>query len=167
MSARADGFTLVETAIVIALLGILAWIAYPKLTATSEIRLDAAARRVAADLRYAQSRSIGTRVVHGLLFETAADRYTLYAPAWVAAAVDPADRGKPLQVDFVRRTEYQGIAIASASFGSTPGVSFDYFGVPRDTSGADLAAAGSVVLTYQGRADTVVVAPGTGKVTIR
>lgn len=167
MTARAAGFTLVEAVIAITILGILAWVAYPRLSATSEIRLDAAARRVASDLRYAQGRSIGTRVTHGLLFESAAGRYTVYAPAWTAAAVDPVDRGRPLRVDFARRVEYQGVAIASAAFGATPGVSFDYFGVPRDTSGADLVAAGRVVLTCAGLADTVVVAPGTGKVTIK
>lgn len=167
MSVRTAGFTLIEAVITITLLGILAWVAYPKLTATTEIRLAAAAHRVAADLRYAQSRSIGTRVVYGIRFEPGAGRYTVYAPAWSAAAVDPADRSKPLAIDFARRTEYQGVTIAVAAFGATPGVSFDYFGVPRDTSGADLAAAGCVVLAYQGLVDTVVVAPGTGKVSIR
>ncbi|MGE5175131.1 MAG: type II secretion system protein [Hyphomicrobiales bacterium] len=167
MSGRTDGFTLIEAVIVITLLGILAWVALPKLTATTEIRLDAAARRVAADLRYAQSRAIGTRVVTGIRFTPGAGTYAVYAPAWSAAAVDPADRSKPLAVDFARRTEYQGVTIASASFGATPGVSFDYFGVPRDTAGTDLASAGRVVLSYQGLVDTVEVAPGTGKVTIR
>ncbi|HEX7078191.1 MAG TPA: prepilin-type N-terminal cleavage/methylation domain-containing protein [Candidatus Eisenbacteria bacterium] len=167
MSARAAGFTLVEAVIVMTLLGILAWVAYPKLTATGEIRLDAAARRVAADLRYAQSRAIGTRVVHGLLFETGANRYTVYAPTVATPAVDPGDRAKPLRVDFARRTEYKGVTLVSATFGATSGVSFDYFGVPRDTSGVDLAASGRVVLTYQGLSDTVLVAPGTGKVTVK
>ena len=166
-SLGAGGFTLTEMVVVITILGILAWVAYPKLTATSEIKLDAAARRVAADLRYAQNRSIGTRVVHGLLFEPAQARYTVYAPTPATPVIDPADRARPLRVDFVRRVEYQGVTIASASFGTSPGVSFDYFGVPRDTAGTDLAAVGRVVLSYQGLTDTILVAPGTGKVTIR
>lgn len=161
------GFTLVELALVIAIIAILAWIAYPKIAAVSEIRLDAAARRVAADLRYAQNRSIGTRVVHGLFFEPAAGRYTVYAPTLATPVVDPADRGRNLRVVFNQKIEYRGVAITSASFGSTPGVSFDYFGVPRDTSGADLAAPGRVILSYQGSTDTVEVAPNTGAVTIR
>jgi prepilin-type N-terminal cleavage/methylation domain-containing protein len=168
MSGRgAEGFSLVEVILVITILGILAWLAYPRITVMAEIKLDAAARRVAADLRYAQNRSIGTRVVHGLLFEPSASRYTVFAPTPATPATDPADRAKPLQVDFQRRVEYQGVAIAAAAFGSTPGVTFDFFGVPRDTAGTDLAAAGRVVLTYQGLADTVEVAPATGKVTVR
>ena len=55
----------------------------------------------------------------------------------------------------------------SAAFGTTPGITFDYFGVPRDTAGVDLTTAGVVVLSYQGSSDSVLVAPQTGTVTIR
>lgn len=167
-AGRAEaGFSLVELILVITIMGILAWVAYPRLTVTTEIKLDAAARRVAADLRYAQNRSIGTRVVHGLLFDATAERYTVFAPTPATAAVDPADRARPLTVDFTRRVEFKGVTIVSAAFGSTPGVKFDYFGVPRDTAGADIAATGRVVLTCGGLIDTVEVTPGTGKVTVR
>lgn len=163
----APGFTLIELVVVMTLIAILAWIAYPKITAMSEIRLDAAARRVAADLRYAQNRSIGTRVVHGLYFEPAQGRYTVYAPTPATPITDPADRARTLRVTFNQKVEYRGVAITSASFGTTPAVSFDYFGVPRDSGGTDLAATGRVILTYQGQSDTIDVAPGTGAVTVR
>jgi len=166
MSA-ARGFTLIELIVVMTLLGILAWVAYPKITAKDEIKLDAAARRVAADLRYAQNRSIGTRVVHGLVFEPALSRYTVFAPNVASPVVDPADRARTLRVDFTQRVEFKGVAIASASFGSTKAVTFDYFGVPRDSASGELAATGRVILTYQGLADTVDVTPGTGKVVVR
>lgn len=163
----ASGFTLVELALGITLIAILAWVAYPRIDAMSEIRLDAAARRVASDLRYAQNRAIGTRVVHGLYFEPATGRYTVYAPTKATPLVDPADRGRTLSVAFDQKFEYRGVAIVSAAFGTTPAVSFDYFGVPRDSAGVELAAAGRVILSYRGQADTVEVAPGTGAVTIR
>lgn len=165
--AGAPGFTLVELALGITIVAILAWVAYPKIAAMSDIRLDAAAHRVASDLRYAQNRSIGTRVVHGLYFEPAAGRYTVFAPTTATPLIDPADRARTLRVVFDQKFEYRGVAIASASFGATRAVSFDYFGVPRDSAGTDLAATGRVILSYQGMADTVDVAPGTGAVTIR
>jgi prepilin-type N-terminal cleavage/methylation domain-containing protein len=165
MSAR--GFTLTELIVGIVILGILAWIAYPKITARDEIKLDAAARRLASDLRYAQSRAIGTRVVHGLWFEPAASRYTVFAPSVASPVTDPSDRARALQVDYARRSEFKGISITSASFGSTRGVTFDYYGVPRDSAGTDLTSTGRVILTYQGLADTVDVAPTTGKVVLR
>jgi prepilin-type N-terminal cleavage/methylation domain-containing protein len=165
MTAR--GFTLTELVIGITILGILAWIAYPKISAKDEIKLDAAARRLASDLRYAQSRAIGTRVVHGLLFEPALSRYTVYAPSVASPVTDPADRARTLRVDYTRKTEFKGVAITSAAFGATRGVTFDYFGVPRDSAGTDLVATGRVILSYQGLSDTVDVTPGTGKVVLR
>jgi len=161
------GFTLTELVIGITILGILAWIAYPKISAKDEIKLDAAARRLASDLRYAQSRAIGTRVVHGLFFEPALSRYTVFAPSVASPVTDPADRARTLQVDYTRKIEFKGVAITSASFGATRGVTFDYFGVPRDSGGTDLAATGRVILSYQGLSDTVDVTPGTGKVVVR
>ena len=84
-----------------------------------------------------------------------------------APVVDPADRARTLTVDFNRKAEFRGIAIAAATFGATKGVTFDYFGVPRDSAGADLVSSGRVILTYQGLADTIDVTPGTGKVVLR
>ena len=161
------GVTMVELAIVITILGIVAWVAYPKLTALDEIKLDAAARRVAADLRYAQSKAIGRRMVHGILFEPAAGRYTVFAPSVSTPLADPVNRAKILRVDFNSSPEFKGVSISSATFGSTPGVTFDYFGVPRDTAGTDLGSVGRVVLSCQGASDTVEVIPTTGKVSVR
>lgn len=167
MSRPRAGFTLVELALVITLIGILAWIAYPRFASVYEIRVDAAAHRVATDLRYAQSLSIGTRVVHGVVFEPAQGRYTVFAPTPSTPVVDPGDRSRPMRVDFSAAAEYRGVAIASASFGTGSGVQFDFFGVPRDTSGTELANPGRVVVTYQGLSDTVEVSPGTGAVAVR
>jgi prepilin-type N-terminal cleavage/methylation domain-containing protein len=165
MSAR--GFTLTELIVILSILGIVSWLAYPKVVAMDEIKLDTAARRLASDLRYAQSLAMSRRVIHGILFNPAAERYTVFAPNSATPITDPADRAKTLTVDYTSRTEFLGVQIQSASFGTTPGVTFDYFGVPRDTSGVDLTTSGRVVLTYQGVTDTVLVAPQTGMVTTR
>jgi prepilin-type N-terminal cleavage/methylation domain-containing protein len=167
MRGAAGGFTLVELALVVTLIGILAWIAYPKFASVDEIRLHAAARRVAGDLRFAQSRSIGTRTVHGVLFEPAMGRYTVFAPDPATPATDPADRSRPLRVDFARTAEYRGVVLASAAFGAGSGVEFDFFGVPLDTAGTELLSPGRVVLTFQGLSDTVQVSAGTGAVEVR
>lgn len=161
------GITLIELVIAMAIIGVLAWIAYPRLDAVHQIRLATASRRLAADLRYAQGRSIGERTVHGILFEPAAGRYTVFAPTAARPVPDPADRARPLRVGFGTPDDPAGISIALASFGRTPGVTFDFLGVPRDTAGVELEAPGRVVLRSQGVAETVLVEPGTGKVTIR
>lgn len=166
-SAGSGGFSLTELIIIISILGILSWLAYPKVVAMDEIKLDTAARRLAADLRYAQSLAMSKRVIHGLLFEPALERYTVFAPSSGSPITDPADRARPMTVDYTSRAEFRGVLIQSAAFGTTPGVTFDYFGVPRDTSGVDLTSDGRVVLSYQGVTDTVLVAPQTGMVTVR
>ncbi len=165
-AARAAGFTLIELAVVITLVGILAWLAYPSITSIAELRLDAAARRVASDIRYAQNRAIGTRTIHGVRFDVGAGRYIVYAGNSGAALVNPADRGKNLVVTFAALTETRGVTIESAAFGATPGLTFDFYGVPRDTAGIELNAAGRVVLQYQGTRDTVEVAPQTGAIRV-
>ena len=161
------GFTLTELIVMLSIIGILAWLAYPKMSAMDEIKLDAAARRLAADLHYAQGQAISKRSMHGILFEPSIERYTVFSPTSSTPVTDPADRARPLRVDYTSRTEFQGVLISSASFGTTPGVKFDYFGVPRDTAGTDLSTTGRVILSYKGASDTIDVAPQTGSVTIR
>jgi prepilin-type N-terminal cleavage/methylation domain-containing protein len=165
MSAR--GFTLTELIVIISILGIVSWLAFPKMAAMDEIKLDTAGRRLANDLRYAQSLAMSKRVIHGILFDAALEKYTVFAPTAATPITDPADRARGMVVDYTRKTEFKGVLIQSATFGTTPGVTFDYFGVPRDTAGVDLGATGSVILTYQGQYDTVYVAPQTGTVTTR
>ncbi len=161
------GFTLTELTVMVVILGVLSWIAYPKMAAMDEVKLDAAARRIAADLRYAQGLAMSRRVIHGILFDPAQEKYTVFAPDAATPITDPADRARTLVVDYTTRTEFKGVLVQSAAFGTTPGITFDYFGVPRDTAGVDLTSQGVVVLTYQGNTDSILVAPQTGTVTVR
>jgi type II secretion system protein H len=64
---RHNGFTLLEIMIVAAILGIVALVAVPSFTSTSdgEAKLDLAAGEVAAAIRFARSETMRTGTVHG------------------------------------------------------------------------------------------------------
>lgn len=165
MSAR--GFSLVELVLLISILGILSYLAVPRVAGIGDARLDAASHRIAADLRYARGRAVSDRARYGLAFDAALDRYSVYASRPGSPVVDPADRSRPLGLDFRAPSELHGVEIQSASFGRGSGVAFDSFGIPRDSDGRALAAPGLVVLSFGGRSDTVEVAPSTGAVRVR
>lgn len=150
----------------ISILGILAMLAVPEQTVFHEVKLRAAARRLVSDLRHAQSRTMASRTVHRVVFDLENDRYAVLTERGTPVA-DPADRGRALEMDYRRHEEFRGVSIASASFGGTREVAFDFLGTPRSGTGEDLRQPGRVVLAYAGMLEEVEVAPGTGKARIR
>ena len=163
----AAGFTLVELVMVLLIVGLLAWVAAPSRSAIDEIKLRAAARRVAADLRYAQGLAVTRRIRHGVSFDTASSSYFVYSPTPRLPVPDPANPGRPLIEAFRAGGELQGVSIDTASFGGSSAVAFDTFGTPLDASGRDLLSPGHVVLSYAGARASVAIEPGTGRVTLR
>lgn len=163
----ARGFTLVELVIVITILGLLVVVAVPNRSATDEVSLRAASRRLASDLRYAQGQSIARRIRHGVRFELAEKRYAVVATGRGEPVEDPGARGHALVVSFKDPSAAHGVTLVSASFDGSPEVSFDSFGVPSNLAGREIRRAGLVVLACGGMTSTVEVAPGTGKVTVR
>jgi len=163
----ARGFTLVELVIVITILGLLVVVAVPNRSATDEVSLRAASRRLASDLRYAQGQSIARRIRHGVRFEIAEKRYEVVTTGRGEPIEDPGARGHALVVSFKEPSAAHGVTLVSASFDGSPEVSFDYFGVPSNLAGREIRRTGLVVLACGGMTSTVEIAPGTGKVTVR
>lgn len=72
------GYSFLELAIVVLVLGILAGVAAPKYgEALDHYRVEAAARRIVADLKFGRERAISTAAEQRITFEAAADSYTL------------------------------------------------------------------------------------------
>ncbi|MEM6798855.1 MAG: GspH/FimT family pseudopilin [Planctomycetota bacterium] len=140
---RRRAYTLVELAIVVLVLGILAGVAAPKyVDSLAYFRVEAAAKRIAADMQYARRQAIQTATAQPIAFDTLLDEYTLTN----SADIDHAG------VVYVVHLEDEGYPadITAADFGGDANVSFDHEGV------AD--SAGSVTVMSGGHARTVTIA---------
>ncbi len=156
----ARGFSLVEIVIAIAIMGILASLAFQSLHIAGE-REGLAAERLAADIRYAQGWARMSHNPTWVAFDTANNRYTVYVE-------DPASPGKAgrlnLSDPWTNLPSYQvalgddetgNVTLASPDFGGDTEVKFDRNGLAYDSNGTALVANGSVLVG----ARTVTVSP--------
>ncbi len=153
---RRAALTLVEIVIVVLIIGVLSAIAVPKYAVTMRyVQLEAAAERVAADLRYARQYAKTKGTTQSVVFTPATDTYTL-------PGMNDVDH--PSQAFAVDLTsgEYPA-SIASASLGSGGAettVVFDLYGRP-DFGGTVVVQLGSEqrTVTIDGTSGRVSVQP--------
>lgn len=168
------GFTLIETIMVIVILGILAALTIPKFNSFYGIKLSGAIKKVRSDIRYVQQLGISQHMDTRIVFDTANNSYQasyctvsggVCGNSW-AAITDPFTRGN-LQAYFNTDPQYRGIDLTGASFGGTSTLRFDWQGVPQNSSRVNLAADGSASFSYQGNSSTVYITPNTGRIRIQ
>jgi type II secretion system protein H len=153
----ANGFTFIETLMVVLLMGIVATLAVPAVDSvlTGE-KIDAAAASVVGDIRYAQSLAIRTQKLHSVIFNPANDTYRLTDQA--GTTVQHPLTKQAYQVSFVTQERWQGIDLVSTTFaGGTNTVTFDSLGAPQ--------SAGVVTLGFAGKQRLISVVHPTGRVT--
>ncbi len=153
---------MIELVIVIAIVGVLAASAIPMWSDNARSNLDITRRRIVTDLAYAREIAMQQHQAVVATFDPSANRYDLRLASTGAALADPSNPGASLSFALDGSGNSGGVGIESASFGGTPGVRFDSWGVPADTSGAALAAAGVVILSSGAYRDTVRIEPRTG-----
>ncbi len=145
---RTAGFTLVELVIVIMILGIMAAVAVPRYAdALSKHRVDAAARRIEADLELARRRAKITSTSQSVQFDAGASRYLLPG---VPSRDHPASA---YQVDLAKPP--YSASIASADFGGDAEIRFNGYGYPD--------SAATIVVRSGKHQRTIVVDPDTGR----
>ena len=151
-----SGFTLIELIMVIVVLLIVAAFVAPKITGVTGTRVNAAARNISADIRYAQQLAISTQTNHGVIFNAnPANTYSIYRGT-TSTIITDSFTGAAYTVQ-LNTGDYSGVTING---GYT--VEFDSLGSPITGGGS------SVTVSAGGSAPvrTIAVAANTGKVSI-
>jgi prepilin-type N-terminal cleavage/methylation domain-containing protein len=153
---RASGFTLLEVVMVLAIVGILAVFALPRLSATTNpITLSAVSAKVAASVRYAQNLSMSQ-----------GQRYRVVFTANTVQITDSG--GAPIVQPLTASTAAVSVAPATLSGYNPPltsnYVAFDTKGVPYINATTALTGTATITVTSGSDSTTVAIAPETGRV---
>lgn len=145
---RRGGFTMIELATVMTIMGVVAAMAVPRYGSfIAQERLEAAARRISADLTLAQRQARTAGVQQQITFSNVTHKYTV-------GTVKNMDHPGELYVVSLADEPYGG-QIVSADFGGNADVIFDGYGAP-DTGG-------SVTIRVGSRQKTIDLDAGTGR----
>ncbi len=139
---RRRGLSLVELVIVLLVMGILAGGAAPTyVDAVNHYRVEAAAKRIVADLRYLRQQAIDSATTRTVLFDLATDSYAM------AGVADLNHRAQEYSVSLAG--EGYEADIISAEFDGSVTCGFDHRGV--------VVSAGSVRIVAGNHSRTVTV----------
>ena len=147
---RKSGFTLVETVVMIAVLGVLAIVAIQIVPNLSRSRLDVAAKQVTSDIELARQMAQTKGQTSGVKFVSGGS-YTAYLGTTATPIKSPLTKADMV---ILLSSNYPGVSISSNYV-----VEFNRFGQPTTGGG------GSVTLTDGTSTKTVTITANTGKVT--
>ncbi len=146
------GFSLFELVLTIVIMLIMARIAVPRFAnAISNQRVNAAARRIAADLSRAQKLAKSASTSQTVTFTTSTSQYTI-------TGLTDLDRSTASYVVKLSDSPYR-VSLGATNLGNDTNLVFDGYGVPD--------SGGSIVVQVGNYTKTVTVAAGTGEVAIQ
>jgi Tfp pilus assembly protein FimT len=168
-------FTLVEVTIVVLLLAIVVGMAVPMIGNRSDLRLSAAARKLTADLQYAQAVAISTQVSQYVRFTS--NQYELMTRATtgfsLVAATHPVDKTNFTVVFNASTTssELANVTLDAASIGGATTLVFDAQGMPSSynvSTGISTPLSSRATLTMRsgGQSVSVYVEAYTGEISV-
>lgn len=182
-SATSRGYSLLELAVVVAIVAVLAAVALPGLSPAEDEKLDLAAAHVAEAIRHARAEALRTGEAHGLTIsqttqQVTVERYDLTTDpiSAVATLIHPIDK-QPYDFNINTTPATAGVSISNSQdvfdytgLGRRRSLVFDTNGTPLwvDTGPATyLLKDGSVELSYGNGQRLVGVAAITGRVTVQ
>jgi len=161
---KRGAFTLVEILTVVVLLGVLAAVVLPNSGYSDGDKALAAARKVAADIEYAQSEAVNHQTSITVSFFPSGETYSLASGGNLLT--NPVD-GNSFEVNLPGTLQAEGVDINSADFGSGENVvTFNAYGEPVRADGAPISSDSGVVIRCGDSVYTVSIAPVTGRVVV-
>ena len=149
------GFTLVDLTLTLLILGIVTATAAPKLSTTVlRYQVDAAARRVEADINYVQGHARYTSAPCSLTFTASPPSYTTTGVAQIN------NSGQAYAVNL--NTIGYSVALSASLNGGTT-LSYTASGVPQAGSPLVALTSGTITITSGNQTKTVTIDPVTGK----
>ena len=141
MDGRSSGnfnrraFSLIELLLVVAILAIFAAITAPRYAASlNRFRAEAAARRIAYDLSFAQSRARSMSAARTITFNVSGNSYQLTGEADLTSPTNTYSVNLAADPYFV--------SITTLSFGGNPSVTFNGYGVPNTAGYVQIGVGG-------------------------
>ena len=154
-----SGFTLIELVISMLILGIVAAVATPTFAeAMINYRIEAAARRIAADFNYARSQATTKSDVVTIKFFESPDRYH------IVGTTDLNQRGGSITIN-ISDIDSQ-ISTTSPNFDGESGLEYTHYGLPRVIATGNNLVSGSVVISIGSQQKTISIDPSTGKASV-
>jgi Tfp pilus assembly protein FimT len=147
---------MIEILIVIVILAIAAMTAIPMMSSAGTVQLKSAASMIAADLEYAKSLAISRGQNFTVVFDTAAESYTIQDQGG-STVPHPVKKGFDYLIDLASEG-LDRVDIASVDFDGNSQIQFDYLGSPDN--------GGTVQLQTNSITTTVNVEPVTGYISI-
>lgn len=125
-----EGFTLLEVVITIIVIGIISLIAIPRIyDQYARLKIIAAARQVAADIRYAQTVAMAEHDSSWVEFDDTQNVYRVYSGPTTASRTlmaHPLEGGTYIR--YLDRGKFKNVTISSLSIGVDKAIGFDWFG---------------------------------------
>ncbi|OGW72673.1 MAG: hypothetical protein A2Y02_03005 [Omnitrophica bacterium GWA2_52_12] len=169
VNTSARGFTLMEMVAVLFVLGLIAGLSLPNIySAIQNFRLNSAARKMTADIRYAREMALSRHGTYGITVSADTNTYSIFSLSGSTKTVlTDSWRQLPLSVTLDGTSGYAGVTMGTVDLCESGGcplvdLRFDSFGTPSDSSGTAMASNATIQLQSGGVTKTVTIQPETG-----